>query len=169
MLIQKSVNFQTDQLIQTHLQDCCRLTFRKAKSLCLSFTGFCLKIDTLCIAVDQAVLCLFLAAGSPQDLDDQIDDIAGLDQTFLNLPLLFFFCQKSGVFSCSQFKPEIHMVLNDLFQSQCLRTSIHHCQHIDTEGILQMSLFVKHIYQIFRICPFFEFQHNTDAFFGGLV
>ena len=61
------------------------------------------------------------------------------------------------------------MMLDDFFQSQCLRTAIHNGQHIDTESILQMRLFVQHIDQIFRIGTFFQFQYNTDTFFGRLV
>ena len=40
----------------------------------------------------------------PQDLYDQIDDIARLDQTFLYFPAFQFFFQKSFIFSAGHFK-----------------------------------------------------------------
>ena len=58
---------------------------------------------------------------------------------------------------------------NDLFQSQCLRSSVCNCQHIDTEGILQSGFLVEHVGKVLNICVTLQFQNDTDPFFRGLV
>ena len=73
------------------------------------------------------------------------------------------------IFSCGDLKDEIYMILDDLFQTECFRTSVCNCQHINTESIFQTSLLVQHIGQVFHIGIFFQFKHDTDAFFGRLV
>lgn len=52
-----------------------------------------------------------------QDLDDQVDTVTGLDQSLLDLLFGQFFIQKRTVFSRSQLKLEIYMVVNDRFQA----------------------------------------------------
>ena len=71
--------------------------------------------------------------------------------------------------SRTDFKLKIHMMLNDLFQAQCFRSSICYSEHIHTESIFQTGLFIEHIFQIFHICAFFQLQNDPDTFFGRLV
>ena len=68
--------------------------------------------------------------------------------------------------SRTDFKLEIHMMLDDLFQAQRLRSSVCYSEHIYTEGIFQTGLFIEHIFQIFHICALFQFQNDPDTFFG---
>ena len=58
----------------------------------------------------------------------QINDIAGFDKTFLDLPFLLFLGKKGCIFSGIYFKYKVHMVSNDLLQSQCFRSSVCNCQ-----------------------------------------
>ena len=61
------------------------------------------------------------------------------------------------------------MVSNDLLQSQCFRSSVCNCQHVNTEGILQSGLLIEHVGKVLHVCVALQFQNDTDPLFGGLV
>src|SRR5699024_12073385 len=60
-------------------------------------------------------------AGSSEDLDDEVDHIAGLDETFLNLPPASFLREQVLVFSGGHLIEKIHMGLQNRPKSQRLR------------------------------------------------
>ena len=55
---------------------------------------------------------------------------------------------------------------DDLLQSQCFRSSVCNCQHVDTEGILKPGLLVEHVGKVLHICVTLQFQNNTDSLLG---
>ena len=61
------------------------------------------------------------------------------------------------------------MVSNDLLQSQCFRSSVCNCQHVDTEGILQSGLLIEHVGKVLHVCIALQFQNDTDSLLGRLV
>ena len=73
--------------------------------------------------VNQAFLYLFSVLASSQDLDDQVDHITCLDQTFLDFFLLLLFIQKCGVLSGRDIEYEIYVMLDHLLQTQSLRSA----------------------------------------------
>ena len=133
------------------------------------FTGRRTETDSLRHAFHQTPLYLLPVFASAKDLDNQINHIAGLDQSLLDFLFLLFLSQKRRVLSGGHIKQEIHMMLNDLLQAERLRPAIRHCQHVYTKGILQTRLFVKHVGEIFHVRVFFQFQNDPDPLFGGLI
>ena len=91
MFCHQGFDFQSDQLIQSHLQNRSCLSLGKAEFFCCFLTGFRLEADTFGHTVYQTLFYLFLVFTSTQDLDDQIDHITGFDQTLLDLFLFQFF------------------------------------------------------------------------------
>ena len=61
------------------------------------------------------------------------------------------------------------MMTDNRHYSHRLRSAIHYCKHIDTEGILQLGFLVQQIFQSLDICSLFQLQNNTDSLFGRLV
>ena len=169
MLRAQGLDLKPDQAVQAHLQDGRRLTLCKPQqgSHLLRDIGF--EFNIVGHTVHKACPGVFDRFTAPEDLDHQIDHIAGLDQTFLDLALLPLFCKQGLVFPRSQLELEIHMVLNDLLESQRLRTPVRHGQHIDAERVFQTGLFVEHVLQVLHIRPALQFQDDPDSFFGGLI
>ena len=169
MLLLQRLDFQADQLVQAHFQDRRRLPLGKPEHGRHLFGNAGLELDVVGDTVDQTVSRVLHGLASPKDLDDQVDHVTGLDQPFLNLLALQLLGKEGLIFSRSQFKLEIHVMLDDRFQPQCLRPAVCHGQHIDAKGILQPGLLVEHIFQVFDICALFQLQHDPDTFLGGLV
>ena len=113
----QSLDFQTDQSVQTHLQNGSCLSLCKAQHGCHLFGDLGFELDVLRLSPDQAGLCIFYIFTSTQDLDDQIDHVAGLNQPFLHFLLFLLFCKKCPVLSGRKFKLKIHMMFDDLFQT----------------------------------------------------
>ena len=99
MLLHQGIDFQTDQLVEAHVQDCCGLFLCKFQSFCCFFGGLGFKSDSFCNAICEAFFYLVTALAAAEDLNDQINNIASLDQTFLDLTLLLFLGKKGGVLS----------------------------------------------------------------------
>ena len=106
-------NFQTNQFIQPHFQNCRCLSFRKPEHSRHLFRNLRFKLDVLCDSLRQTCFGIFDRLASPQNLNDQIDHVTGFDQTFLHFFFIQFFCEKRFVFSRGQLKLKIHMMLND--------------------------------------------------------
>ena len=142
MFFDEGFDLQSDQLIQTHFQNGICLSLGKFELLChnAGFSGF--KLDPCRISFDQTFFCHCPVFGTAQDLNDQIDHAARLDQTFLHFSLFFLFLQKVVVFSCIDLKLEVNDMLQDCFQPHCFRSAVRNRQHIDTEGVFQLGLFI---------------------------
>ena len=112
MLCHQCFYFESDQLVQTHFQDCGSLTLRKMKHGSGFFGKFGLEFDSFCFSGDQALFRLFDIFTSTQDFDDQINDIASLDQTFLNLTLILFLFQQGCILAGCKFILELYVVAN---------------------------------------------------------
>ena len=166
MFFHKSFHFQTNQLVQTHLKNSCCLPFCKMKFRRLFFRSAGLECDPFRLSGYQTCFRLFDIFASPEDLDDQVDHITGADQAFLHFFFLQCFFQQCLIFSGSQLILKIHIVPNHIHKSHGLRPSIGYCQHIHAKRIFQTGLFVQKIQEIFRICTFFQFNDDADAFFG---
>jgi len=169
MLFHQRIDLQSDQLVKTHIQDRCSLFLCKFQCFCSFFRGLGLKVDSFGHAFCKAFLYLVTALASTKDFNNQVDHIAGFDQTFLNLPLLLLLGKKCIIFSGVYFKNKIHMMGNDLFQSQSLRSSVCYRKHVHTESILQSGLLIQHIGKVLHIRITLQFQNNTDSFLGRLV
>ena len=137
MLLHQGFDFQPDQLIQPHLQNRRRLRLCKTQAGSRLFGGFGFKLNPFCHSVYQAFLHLLLTLAPPEDFNNQVNHIAGFDQSFLNLALRFFFFQKRPVFSGGQLKLEINVVLQNTSKPHRLRPSVADRQHIHAEGVLQ--------------------------------
>ena len=145
MLRDQCLDLQTDQSVQAHFQDSGRLALGKPEQGCHLLRDLGLESDIVRHAVYKTGACILDRLTSPQDLNDQIDHIAGFDQPFLDLALLLLFRKESLIFAGRQLELEVHMVLNDLLKSQRLRASVCHGEHIYAEGVLQAGLLVEHV------------------------
>ena len=169
MLLHQRLDFQTDQLVQTHLQNCLCLPVGKPEHGCHLLRSFRLKLDLLRRTCCQTFFCIPDGRASTQDLNDQVDHVTRLDQTLLDFFFILLFFQQRLVFSGCKFKLEIYMMFDDTFESQYFRSAIGYREHIDTKGILQSGLFIKHVNQIVHICITLHFNYNTDSFLGRLI
>ena len=61
------------------------------------------------------------------------------------------------------------MVFDDLTEPHRLRSSIGNCKHVHPKRIFQTRLLIEHVFQVFNIRIFFQFENNTDSFFGRLI
>ena len=61
------------------------------------------------------------------------------------------------------------VVRYDIPKAQRLRTAVNDGQHIYAEGILKLCFLIQKILQAFDVCPFLQFQDNTDSLLGGFV
>ena len=113
MLVDQGLDLQADQLVQAHLQDgvCLFLGEHELGSHDSGLLGF--ELDPLHLAVYQTVLCHGPVLGPPQDLDDQVDDITGLDKPLLHFPAVHFFGQQIRVFAGSHFILKINHCLQN--------------------------------------------------------
>ena len=54
-------------------------------------------------------------------------------------------------------------------KSHRLRLAICHREHIHTERVLELGLFIQQVADILRIRPLAQLDHDTDTLFGGLI
>ncbi len=90
VLFDQGLQLETDQLIKTHIQNGIGLGLCELQLGCHHGGLRGLKADPLCFSFHHAGFGLGAVLGAPEDLDDQIDDIAGLDQAFLDLSAALF-------------------------------------------------------------------------------
>ena len=169
MLFHQSLDFQTDQAVQTHLKDRRRLALRKPQFLRLFSGSLGFETDPFRLAAHQTCLCRLHIPAAPKNLNNQIDHVACLDQALLDLFFVQFPVQKRPVLSGIQFKLKINHMIEDLLKTQRLRTAVRHRQHIDSKGVFQTGLLIEHIDNLLGIGSFFQFQHDPDTLFGRLV
>ncbi len=114
MLIDQCFDFQTNQFIQTHIQNRIGLLLGKHQlgRHDLGFLG--LKLDAVNPAFDKTCLCHSPVFGTAQDLDDQIDHVARFDQAFLDFLTFQFPGQKIGILSGGNLILELYTFLYDL-------------------------------------------------------
>ena len=74
-------------------------------------------MNSFCNAFYQTLLYLFPVLAASENFNNQINHIAGFDQTFLDFTFLLFSFQKSGVFSGGDLENKVHMIFNNLFQA----------------------------------------------------
>ena len=106
-------DLQTDQFCQPEIQDRLCLFLGKGEFCCFLLGFFGLELDILHISVDQAVLSLGKALGPADHFDDQINDIAGFDQTFFDLFLLAVLIQQRRIFPGIDLILEVNAVTQD--------------------------------------------------------
>ena len=88
----------------------------KTKGFCRFLRSFRLKFDTFGDTVYQTFFLPVSGSCFPQNLDDQVDTVTSLDQTFLDLFFASSLLRSVRYFFCSQLKLEIHMVIDDDFR-----------------------------------------------------
>lgn len=71
----------------------------------------CAELDFGNIALHQAGFCILQVLRTAQDRDNQIDAVAGCDQTFLDLLLLLLLFQKHLILAGIIFILEIQVIL----------------------------------------------------------
>ena len=166
MLFHQGIDFQSDQFIKAHIQNGCGLLLCKFQRF---FGSLGFKSDSFRNAICKAFFYLVTALTATENLDDQVDNIAGFDKAFLDFPSFLLLCKKRGIFPGIDFKYKVYVMGDDLLQSQCFRSSVCNCQHVDTEGILQSGLLIEHVGKVLHVCIALQFQNDTDSLFGGLV
>ena len=169
MIFQQGIHFQTDQLVQTHLEDCSGLTFCKIKGRSGSLRGLTLEANAFGSACHQAGFGLFDILAATQDFDDQVNDIGGTHETFLDFLFLQFLGKKLLVLAGGQVILKIKEIFNNALETKRLRTSVGDGQHIHAESIFQTCLLIEKCQQIVHVCLFLQFQNDTNSFLGGLI
>ena len=115
MLRLQCLDFQPDQFVKTHIQNGICLILRKMQFCRSFFRCFGTETDSFCYAFHQTFFYLIAVFAATQDLNDQVDHIAGFDQSFLDLLFCFFFTKKIFIFSGCQFKLKINVMFDDRF------------------------------------------------------
>ena len=142
MFCHQGFDLQSDQLVQTHFQNGSRLTLGKMKHGSCLFGKFRFEFDSFRLSGDQAFFRLFDIFASAQDFDDQINDITGLDQTFLNLTLVLFFFQQCCILAGCKLILKLYVVTDHGHQSHGLRFAICYGQHVYAKSIFQSCLLI---------------------------
>ena len=114
MLLHQRLNLKPNQLIKPHFQNRRRLPLREPKHRRHFLGNLRLELDVIRHAVYQTSLCILHGLAAPQNLDDQVDNIAGLYQSFLNLLLIPLLVQQILVLSGGHLELKIHMMLDNL-------------------------------------------------------
>ena len=169
MLFNQRLQLQTDELVQAHFQNGVGLVLRKGKLSRHQLRFFGLKADAVRFSFHQTGLRHGPVAGPSEDLDDEVDHIAGLDETFLNLPPASFLREQVLVFSGGHLIEKIHMGLQNRPKPQRLRPPVRDGQHIHAEGIFQTGLLIKHVDEVVHVRIPLQLDDDADALLGGLV
>ena len=169
MIFQQGIHFQTNQLVQTHLKDRSGLTFCKIKGRSGFLRGLVLEANAFGSACHQAGFGLFDILAATEDFDDQVNDIGGAHETFLDFLFLQFLGKKLLVLAGGQVILKIKEIFNNILESQGFRTSVGDGQHVHAESIFQTCFLIEKCQQIVHICLFLQFQNDTNPFLGGLV
>ncbi len=169
MLLNQRLDFQANQLVQSHLQNRGGLSLGEMQHGCGLSGQVGTEANSLRVALHQAGLGLTDVFASAQNFNNQVDDVTGLDETLLNLLLLSFFIQERGIFPGGQLILEADIVADNGNNTHGFRTAAGHRQHVHAEGILQTGLFVQQVADILRIGALFQVDDNADALLGGLV
>ena len=69
MLLHQSIDFQTDQLVKTHVQDSCGLFLCEFQGFCRFFGCLGLEFNPFCDTVGQTFLYLVTALAATEDLE----------------------------------------------------------------------------------------------------
>ena len=169
MLLQKSIDLQSDQLPKPQLQNRICLPGGKGK-LCCHHSGFsCLEADSIRNPFDKAFLCLLRGIRPANDLDDEVNDIAGLDETFLNLALFLLLGEHGLIFPSGDLKGKINISLQNLLQGEGFRTAVLDGEHVDAERIFQLGFLVQKSLEVLHIGVLLQLNDNPDSFLGRLI
>ena len=103
------LSFESGELTELHLHDGCRLCVGECK------------------CTDQCRFGLFYSLGSPDDSDDLVDNVDGLDETFEDMGSLLGFFQVELGPSDYNFVPEVHEHLYYILEAQCPWTALDEC------------------------------------------
>ena len=117
IFLHQSLDLQTNQSVQTHLQDSLGLALGEPKLGRTLFRCLGFKTDAVSDTRGQTGLGVLDILTAPQDLDDQVNDLAGFDEAFLNFPLLLLFRQQCPIFPGGQLVLEFDVMLQNLAEA----------------------------------------------------
>ena len=171
MLLCQLQKLETDELGKPHIQNGLGLPLGEAElpdhrnELLIPLLEF----EFSQFSRHQGLLRIRLRLTVPEQGNDGVDEIHGLDQALLDLLLGKLLVQKVLVLGINELVLELHILPQNGRQRQRLRPAVHDGQHVDAEGILQLGLLVEDIGDPLDIRAVLQLQHDPHAVLVGLV
>ena len=134
---------RADEFVETHLQDRCRLALGKVKLLRVLLKARHTESDLSVFPVIRHSFASFMFFDPAKYGDDEVDHVAGLDETFLNLLLLQFLLRRTLYFFVMFRYWNSRNVFKICLKVHGLRASIVNGKHIDTVSVLELCLLIE--------------------------
>ena len=152
ILVLQALALESDELAQTHIDDFRSLDVGKI------------------IPLDQHLLRLLDAPRFiPDNMDDLVDDIHRLEETFEDMGALFRFFQFEFRPADDYFMTEFHEILEDFLQAEGARTSLDEGDVIEGETGLERRILIKHIQQDIGIHALLKADNHAGFTAGRFV
>ena len=120
--------------------------------------------------VHKARTCDFRGFGRTNKRDDLVDHVEGLQVALQNVVALFRLTLEVGGTACDDFQLVAHPMADERVQRQRAWHAIDQCQHVGTEGLLQLGMLVQVVEHNLRHGVALEHEHETlSGTAGGFV
>ena len=182
-LLDQSVQFVGDllalhagELSQAHLHDCLCLLFGKsllvfqliAVHIVLRTIQQGRHIDFL-EPLHQTSLTFRHGLAVPENGDHFVNIVDGKQEALENVrPFLCLFQVEFAAVG-DNVHLELQILLENLFQSQCLWLAVYQCQHIDTDSILELGVGEQLVQHDLFVGILFQFHHDAHTLTAGLI
>ena len=169
MFLRKLIDFQSDETVQAHIENGIRLCLGECKVLRHDARLAAAERDAGHLSGSETVLRLLPRLRPADDLDDEVNDVARLNQAFLDLTLFLLLAEEIRVFAAVDLELEPDTLFENALQVQRLRFSSPDGEHVDAEGVLKTRFRVEKILEILNIRAFPQLDDNADALLRRLV
>ena len=142
---------QTDQALQTHVQDRLRLLFAQPK------------------ARHQAFLGLRARLGRADEVDHLVDVVQRHEQAFQYVRARLGLAQVVARPAHDDVLLVLDVVVQHLLQVEHARHAAHQRQHVDAEGLLHLRVLEQRVEHDLRVDVLFQLDHDAHAAAVGLV
>ena len=171
MLLLQLDQLETDELAETHIEDCLRLPLREVEGLdrrhklAVPLT----ELDACDLTVHECLLRIGLALRVPEEGNDGVDQVDGLDETILDLFTCELLLEQVLVLVREDLVLELEIGLQDAPERHGLRPTLVDGQHVHAEGILESRFLIQYILDTLDVRTSLQLEYDTDAVFVGLV
>ena len=151
ILVLELLPLESCELAETHLDDCSSLHIGEAE------------------CSHELVLRLFHALRRTDDIDDLVDHIKSLEETFEDMGSLARLLEVELCPSHDNLMTMSDEVLDQLLKVEGTRSAVHEGDIVHREARLKRRILVKHVEHHIRIRILLEADHDTHSLHCGLV
>ena len=171
MLLLQLDQLETDELAETHIEDRLRLPLREVEGLdrrhklAVPLT----ELDARDLTAHECLLRIGLVLRVPEEGNDGVDQVDGLDETILDLFTCELLLEQVLVLVREDLVLELEIGLQDAPERHGLRPTLVDGQHVHAEGILESRFLIQYILDALDVRTGLQLEHDTDAVFVRLV